>query len=103
MFRCPGQDQRFWKPDDIFEVECSQCGKPIEFFKDEPRLKCRKCGHTVVNPKIDLGCAEWCQYAEQCTGVSTEKDMSAIQNKLMDRIRKILRRERKFKSKPKGG
>ena len=22
MFRCPGQDQRYWKPDDIFEVQC---------------------------------------------------------------------------------
>jgi hypothetical protein len=66
MVRCPGQDQRYWKPDDIFEVKCAGCGRPVEFFKDEPKLKCKGCGRIVPNPKIDLGCAEWCQYAEQC-------------------------------------
>ena len=69
MVRCPGQDQRFWKPEDIFEAKCPGCSEPIEFFKDEPKLKCRKCGQLVLNPKIDLGCAEWCQYAEQCLGI----------------------------------
>ena len=83
MVRCPGQDQRFWKPDDIFEVECSGCGRAVEFFKDEPKLKCRGCGQTVVNPKIDLGCAEWCQYAEQCLGVSTIKTLRGIRDKLV--------------------
>ena len=55
MVRCPGQDQRFWKPEDIFEVECSGCGRTVEFFKDEPKLICRNCGKAVANPKIDLG------------------------------------------------
>ncbi len=80
MFRCPGQDQRFWKPEDIFEVQCPGCGQPIEFFKDEPKLKCRKCGQIVVNPKIDLGCAQWCQYAKQCMGATTEKRRDRRQN-----------------------
>ncbi|GAF92556.1 unnamed protein product [marine sediment metagenome] len=74
MFRCPGQDQRFWKPEDIFEVQCTGCGGAVEFFKDEPKLKCHKCGQMVVNPKIDLGCAEWCQYAEQCLGITKKSD-----------------------------
>jgi HD superfamily phosphodiesterase len=39
----------------------------VEFFKDEVRRKC-KCGHEMVNPKIDFGCAQWCQHAEQCIG-----------------------------------
>jgi CRISPR/Cas system-associated endonuclease Cas3-HD len=69
MLRCPGQDQRFWKSGDIFEVKCPACGQAVEFFKDEPKIKCPKCGQTVANPKIDLGCAEWCQYAEQCVGI----------------------------------
>ncbi len=69
MVKCPGQDQRFWKPGDIFEVRCPGCGQVVEFFKDEPTLKCRKCGYTVANPKIDLVCAEWCQYADHCTGL----------------------------------
>lgn len=74
MLRCPGQDERFWKPDDIFEVKCPSCGKALEFFKDEPKLTCRKCGRTVLNPKINLGCAEWCKYAEQCLGIIEKSD-----------------------------
>jgi DNA-directed RNA polymerase subunit RPC12/RpoP len=80
MFRCPGQDQRFWKPEDIFEAKCPGCGWPVEFFKDEPKLKCRNCGHIIVNPKIDLGCAQWCQYAKQCMGATTEKRRDRRQN-----------------------
>jgi hypothetical protein len=83
MVRCPGQDQRFWKPEDIFEVECSGCGQAVEFFKDEPKLKCRKCRQIVINPKIDLGCAEWCQYAEQCLGVSVIRNLRVIRDKLI--------------------
>src|SRR4030042_1333847 len=65
--KCPGQDWRYWKPGDVFETQCPKCGKRVEFFKDEVRRKC-KCGHELVNPKIDFGCAQWCQYAEQCIG-----------------------------------
>jgi len=89
MVRCPGQDQRFWKPGDIFEVKCSGCGGPIEFFKDEPKLKCRKCGQIVINPKIDLGCAEWCQYAEQCVGVSVKNEANILQNKLISEMKNV--------------
>lgn len=88
MVRCPGQDQRFWKPDAIFEVECTSCSKAVEFFKDEPQLKCRHCGHVVINPKIDLGCAEWCQYAQQCLGV-TVKNLTFVRQKLIDEMKKV--------------
>jgi len=74
MLRCPGQDPRFWKPDDIFDVKCPGCGQTVEFFKDEPKLKCRECGQTVINPKIDLGCAQWCRYSEQCLDAMGESN-----------------------------
>jgi putative nucleotidyltransferase with HDIG domain len=89
MVRCPGQDQRFWKPEDIFEVKCPACGGNVEFFKDEPKLKCRKCGQSVDNPKIDLGCAEWCQYAEQCLGVSPGGELNIIADKLKDEMKEV--------------
>ena len=84
MLRCPGQDPRFWKPEDILEAKCPKCGKSIEFFKDEPRLKCRNCGHLVVHPKIDLGCAQWCQYAKQCTGNSKNEEGKADDDGFVD-------------------
>ena len=76
MNKCPGQDQRFWKPEDIFEVRCPACGCKVEFFKDEPKLKCRGCGQMVVNPKIESGCAKWCKYAEQCLSDFVKKENS---------------------------
>lgn len=66
QIKCPGQDTRFWKPGDIFVAECPKCGAEIEFFKDDTRRRCAWCGHLFYNPKIELGCAEWCQYAEKC-------------------------------------
>ncbi len=68
MQRCPGQDQRFWKPEDIFEVNCPACGNTLEFFKDEPKWKCRKCGKEIKNPKIDISCAKWCKFSKECLG-----------------------------------
>ena len=70
---CPGQDTRYWRPGDIFEVPCCTCGKPVEFFKDESRRKCPHCGYRMKNPKLDLGCAEHCPYGPQCIGAMEEK------------------------------
>ena len=81
MVRCPGQDQRFWKPQDIFEVQCHGCGNPIEFFKDEPKLKCRKCGEMVPNPKVYAGCAQWCQHARQCTDAPAGQQANLVNGK----------------------
>jgi len=64
-FRCPGQNTMFWKPGDIYDVSCPNCGKPVEFWKDDARRTCA-CGHRFLNPKRDIGCLEWCKYAEKC-------------------------------------
>ena len=66
--RCPGQDTRYWKLDAIFEVTCPQCRHQVEFFKDEPTRKCKKCGHKLINPRMDFGCAAYCKFAQQCLG-----------------------------------
>ncbi len=66
--KCPGQDMRYWGPDGVFEEPCPRCGNPVEFFKDESTRRCKKCGHTMVNPRMDFGCAAYCPYAEQCLG-----------------------------------
>lgn len=75
--RCPGQDTRFWKPEDIFTINCQHCGNEMEFFKDEPFLNCRKCGNEVKNPRIDLGCAKWCKFADQCLGRTPGNDSAS--------------------------
>ena len=76
--KCPGQDTQFWGPGDIYTVECPKCGKPVEFFKDDIRRRCHKCGHLFLNPKLDLGCARWCQYAEQCVGAMGKDEFKEV-------------------------
>jgi endogenous inhibitor of DNA gyrase (YacG/DUF329 family) len=58
----------YWSRDAIYDVPCPSCGKAVEFFKDDAIRRCRHCGYRFRNPHLDLGCAEWCPYAEQCLG-----------------------------------
>lgn len=63
---CPGQDQRFWTHEDIFDVKCPNCGNVIEFWKDDPYHNCKKCDKIIRNPQLDIGCAKWCKQADEC-------------------------------------
>ena len=88
QIKCPGQDTRHWKPDDIFNIECPKCGTEIEFFKDDTRRRCAWCGHLFYNPKIELGCAEWCQYADKCVPelVKEKQAMQTFKDRLRERV-----------------
>jgi len=90
MAKCPGQDQRYWKPEDIFEANCPNCSAAIEFWKDEPKRKCPECAQPVWNPKIDLGCANWCKHADQCLGdLMRNKDAEILSDKLIEDMKHI--------------
>lgn len=84
--KCPGQDMKYWKDDAIFDVDCPKCGKSIEFYKDDTTRKCGSCGHRFVNPKMDFGCASYCQFAEQCMGSLPEEFMGSRQDLLKDKV-----------------
>ncbi len=84
--RCPGQDMRYWKHDSIFEIKCPYCGNPIEFFKDDSTKKCKNCGKRVPNPKMDFGCAAYCQFAEQCLGDLPPELMESREDMLKNRV-----------------
>jgi hypothetical protein len=62
---------RFWKPEDIFTMPCPFCRAEIEFWKDEPIRLCASCKNEVRNPKLDVGCAEWCKHSSDCLGTSS--------------------------------
>lgn len=86
--KCPGQDQRFWTPDAIFDVRCPYCGRAIEFWKDEPSRVCRGCAREVRNPRIDLACAEWCAEAAACLG--RDVDGAGIAEPVVERLMALL-------------
>jgi HD superfamily phosphohydrolase YqeK len=84
--KCPGQDSRYWKPGAIFETECPECKKPVEFFKDDTMRKCGHCGHRFVNPNMDFGCAAYCKFADQCLGELPPELLAQRQELMKDRI-----------------
>ena len=87
--KCPGQDPMFWKPEDVFEIPCPKCGYSVEFFRYDVKRKCR-CGHEMVNPRINFGCAEWCPSGDVCIeGLPEEmkvKQKEEKNNRLRERI-----------------
>jgi len=90
--KCPGQDTQYWKPDDIFEAACPQCGRVVEFFKDDTSRKCKGCGGRVVNPKLDFGCAAYCAFADQCLRELPPEMLAQRTNLFKDRVACEMRR-----------
>ena len=90
--KCPGQDTQYWTEGAIFEVNCPQCNRPVEFFKDDTTRKCAACGHRFVNPRMDFGCAAYCQYAEQCLGDLPPELVAQQEDLLKDRVAVAVKR-----------
>jgi len=64
--RCPGQDSRYLRAEDVTEVICEECGSAIEFWPDEYVRPCTGCGSRIANPRLNLRCLEWCTHADEC-------------------------------------
>ncbi len=94
--KCPGQDTKYWTASSIFEANCPKCNTIVEFFKDDTARKCNSCGHRFANPKMDFGCASYCQYAEQCLGTLPPELLAERGDLLKDRV--AIEMKRYFKS-----
>ena len=90
--KCPGQDMQYWDSDAIYEVKCPECGHPVEFYKDDPMRKCSNCDHRFVNPRMDFGCASYCQFAQQCLGTLPEEFVLQQDNLLKDKVAVAVKR-----------
>ncbi|MCK4837773.1 MAG: HD domain-containing protein [Desulfobulbaceae bacterium] len=84
--QCPGQDSRYWDGAAVFEANCPECGSVMEFFKDDNTRKCGQCGHRMLNPRIDFGCASYCPYASQCLGELPPELLAQKQDLLKERV-----------------
>lgn len=88
--KCPGQDTRYWKADDIHDQPCPHCGEEIEFWKTDIRVRCPSCRKKVANPRFNLGCAAWCAYAEKCLGgAASGKVDRSLRELLMDYLERL--------------
>ena len=59
----------------------------MEFWKDEPRRRCRHCGRTAPNPRLDLGCAAWCKFAKDCLGVAAPGSQVSLRDVLINEMK----------------
>lgn len=84
--KCPGQATQYWDENAIYEVPCPQCEAMVEFYKDDTTRKCHHCEHRFVNPKMDFGCAAYCQFAEQCLGTLPEEFVAERHNLFKDKV-----------------
>ncbi len=84
--KCPGQDTQFWDQDAIYETTCPECDHPMEFFKDDATRRCPNCKEKIVNPKMDFGCASYCQFAKECLGSLPEEFVAKRDDLFKDRV-----------------
>lgn len=93
--RCPGQDRRYWRSDQVFDAPCPSCGKPLEFWKSEARRRCINCGKYVLNPQLDLGCAKWCKQAAECLGLPVSGSKAdSLCDALIEEMKKVFGQDR---------
>lgn len=91
--QCPGQDNRYWDGEAVFEAPCPHCGNVLEFFKDDSQRSCKKCGNRVLNPRIDFGCAAYCSHAEQCLGSMPPELLAEQKNLFKDKLSIAVRKQ----------
>lgn len=77
---------RYWKPGAIFDALCHKCGSSVEFFKDKSTRRCKNCGNKMVNPRMDFGCAAYCQHAAPCLGELSPELLARRRDLLKDKV-----------------
>lgn len=92
--KCPGQDNRNWRSEDVFDAPCPRCGRALEFWKSEPSRRCTGCGQRVPNPQFNAGCAAWCQFAADCLGLTPGAGDSSLADRLIAELRSTHRQDR---------
>jgi len=66
--RCPGMDPAYFRPEDIRQQQCRNCGQDMEFWKDDVFLACPACSTKNTNARLGNTCLSWCEKAAECIG-----------------------------------
>ncbi|MCX7661717.1 MAG: hypothetical protein N2Z79_03435 [Candidatus Omnitrophica bacterium] len=78
LYYCPGS-KRFRQPQPR-DLECPQCGEPVELWSDEKETACPKCKNLIFSSKVDTSCLDWCKYAKDCIGEEKSKNIRILNN-----------------------
>jgi DNA-directed RNA polymerase subunit RPC12/RpoP len=68
---CPGI-REFTRPT-VRYVKCHVCGGNVEVWSDETEGVCINCGSKWVKPNDNASCLDYCEYAEQCRKIISNR------------------------------
>ena len=54
---CGTSNTQKWGPNSIYDIKCKKCDTPVEFFRDEKKRSCPKCGEKKPH-QAGLACQE---------------------------------------------
>jgi len=60
--------RRNWTTKDVVERPCRKCGRILEFWKDDVKVRCPRCAESTFNPNLGNICLSWCEKAVECLG-----------------------------------
>ncbi len=89
----PGTGPALLEAGRYFRDKLPALRQAVEFWKDDPKLKCPSCKKQIINPKLDLSCAQWCKYAKQCLGTLAGSDGNVLCGVLLEEMKKICKDE----------
>ncbi|MFZ2356701.1 MAG: phosphohydrolase [Candidatus Omnitrophota bacterium] len=69
--KCPGQDKRNIK---VENLTCPACGQVLEIFSDEIKVTCPKCKKFACRARLP-SCVDWCKSAKSCIGEKLWKEL----------------------------
>ena len=96
---CPGQDSAYLKDFNTNIIPCPSCGCEIEFFADEKKVRCNKCGRSVfkldfnnveykdgkvIFKDLEKNCLDWCG---GCLDAKDYKDIEKNKERLEQKRR----------------
>ena len=94
--KCPGQDTQYLERRRYFRSALPQVRRHRwSFSRTTPPANAAGCGHRFINPKMDFGCAAYCQFAEQCLGDLPPELVAQKEDLLKDRVAVAVKRHLK--------
>ena len=78
MPKCPGQDTAEVGPRGRLRRGLQEVRQPAGVLQGRVKRRCKGCGSTVFNERMDIGCLAWCPSAEQCAGPDMARALELI-------------------------
>jgi hypothetical protein len=102
---CGARDTAFLKDFNTIFIMCPDCGHEVEFFSDERKVKCPKCGKSVFKLCEDIviykdgdlvfkekenSCLDWCGACLKKNDFNEIRENNELINKKKEKLNKLI-------------